>query len=187
MEKRLSAIGLDLAKSFSGCMRLNAAGGSFCAAQNPRRAQPSRVSSADSEPLLGSYGGCSVAHFLGSAELGKLGAYTRLMPPSYVKPMQVAQTDAADAEAICEAVTRTRTMRFVPVKTEEQASDFDDANRARDFLVRQLTQVSNALRAHLGIRPVVPKGVQNIERLVTRWPEATGLPPMRLQFRLASG
>ena len=65
------------------------------------------------------------------------------MPPSYVKPyVKRGKTDAADAEAICEAVTRPN-MRFVPIKTQEQQSVLL-MHRVRDFLVRQRTQVSNA-------------------------------------------
>ena len=85
---------------------------------------------------------CSGAHYW-ARELSKLGHDARLMPPTYVKPyVKRGKTDAADAEAICEAVTRPN-MRFVPVKTEEQQSVLM-MHRARDFLVRQLTQVSNA-------------------------------------------
>jgi transposase len=65
------------------------------------------------------------------------------MPPSYVKAyVKRGKTDAADASAICEAVTRP-TMRFVPIKTDNQQA-FLMMHRTRDFLVRQLTQVTNA-------------------------------------------
>ena len=125
-------------------------------------------------PCLVGMEACSGAHFW-ARELGKLGHEARLMPPSYVKPyVKRGKTDAADAEAICEAVTRPN-MRFVPIKTQEQQSVLL-MHRVRDFLVRQLTQVSNALRAHLGeFGLVAPKGVQNIERLLAL-AEAGGLP-----------
>ena len=66
------------------------------------------------------------------------------MPPSYVKPyvkpyVKRGKTDAADAEAICEAVTRP-TMRFVPVKSAERQAALLD-HKTRDFLVRQRTQL----------------------------------------------
>lgn len=88
------------------------------------------------------------------------------MPPSYVKAyVKRGKTDAADAGAICEAVTRP-SMRFVPVKTDEQQGTLM-MHRTRDFLVRQLTQVTNALRAHLSEFGIVaPKGVHNVERLL---------------------
>jgi transposase len=75
------------------------------------------------------------------------------MPASYVKPYVKRQkNDASDSEAICEAVTRP-TMRFVPVKSEEQQSVLM-LHRARELLVRQRTMLINALRAHLGSGPI---------------------------------
>jgi transposase len=108
---------------------------------------------------------CAGAHFW-ARELAKPGHEVRLMPPSYVKPYVTrGKTDAADAGAICEAVTRP-SMRFVPVKTEAQQAVLM-MHRMRDFLVRQLTQVTNAIRAHLAEFGVVaPKEVHNVERLL---------------------
>jgi transposase len=71
-----------------------------------------------------------------------------LVPPSYVKPfVKRGKTDAADAEAICEAVIR-KTMRFVPVKSADQQAAAM-VLKTRELLVRQRTQAINALRAHL--------------------------------------
>ena len=73
----------------------------------------------------------------------------RLIPPSYVKPyVRRSKTDAANAEAICEAVGRP-SMRFVPVKSADQQAALLH-HRARDLLVRQRTMLINALRGHLG-------------------------------------
>jgi transposase len=70
------------------------------------------------------------------------------MPPAYVKPyVKRGKTDAADAEAICEAVTRP-TMRFVAVKTVEQQAVLM-LHKSRDLMVRQRTMLINALRGHL--------------------------------------
>ena len=70
------------------------------------------------------------------------------MPPAYVKPYVKRQkNDIADAEAICEAVTRP-SMRFVPLKSEAQQSVLL-LHRSRDLLVRQRTMLVNAVRAHL--------------------------------------
>jgi transposase len=89
------------------------------------------------------------------------------MPPSYVKPYVKRQkNDAADAEAICEAVTRP-TMRFVPVKGEEQQGVLV-LHRTRELLVRQRTMLINALRGHLaefGI--IVAQGRAGVSALVT--------------------
>src|SRR6516225_6431060 len=81
-------------------------------------------------------------------EIAKLGHHVRLIAPAYVKPfIKQQKNDAADAEAICEAAQRP-SMRFVPVKTEEQQAN-GIVFRARDLLVRQRTQCVNALRGHL--------------------------------------
>ena len=89
-----------------------------------------------------------------------------MMPPAYVKPyVKRNKTDAADAEAICEAVTRP-TMRFVPIKSaEEQAAGM--VLKTRELLIRQRSQTANAMRAHmaeLGI--VAATGMTSIGKLM---------------------
>jgi transposase len=110
---------------------------------------------------------CAGAHHWGR-ELAGLGHTVRLIPPAYVKPFVKRQkNDAADAEAICEAAQRP-TMRFVPVKSQEQQAGAV-VFRARDLLVRQRTQCINAIRGHLAEYGwVAPKGVFHVERLVRR-------------------
>src|SRR5262244_4005133 len=108
---------------------------------------------------------CAGAHYW-AREIAKLGHHVRLIAPTYVKPFIKRQkNDAADAEAICEAAQRP-SMRFVPVKTEEQQAN-SIVFRARDLLVRQRTQCVNALRGHLmEYGYVFPKGISHVETLV---------------------
>ena len=99
---------------------------------------------------------CASAHHWARA-LARLGHTVRLMPPQYVKPyVKRHKNDQADAEAICEAVQRPA-MRFVPIKTEEQQSTLV-IHRVRETLVRQKTQLINALRGHLAAwRGLLPR------------------------------
>src|ERR1700693_5320147 len=98
-------------------------------------------------PCLIGMEACATAHYW-ARELTKLGHEVRLMPAKDVKAyVKRNKNDAADAEAICEAVRRP-TMRFVRIKSAEQQGQLM-LHRARDLLMRQRTQVINALRAHL--------------------------------------
>jgi len=108
---------------------------------------------------------CSSSHYW-ARELITLGHDVRLLPAQYVKPyLKRQKNDAADAEAICEAVTRP-TMRFVPVKSPAQQSVMM-LHRVRLMLNRQRTQISNALRSHLSEFGVVaPIGRTGIEQLL---------------------
>ena len=98
-------------------------------------------------PCLIGMEACGGAHYW-AREISARGHEVRLMPPSYVKAyLKRGKTDAADAEAICEAVTRP-TMRFVPIKSAiQQAAAM--TLKTRDLLVRQRSQAINALRSHL--------------------------------------
>jgi transposase len=90
---------------------------------------------------------CGGAHHW-ARRLTQLGHEVRLIPPAYVKPFVKRQkNDAIDAEAICEAAQRP-SMRFVAVKSEEQQAA-GLAFRTGDLLVRQRTQLINAIRGHL--------------------------------------
>ena len=119
-------------------------------------------------PCLVGIEACASSHHW-SRELQALGHMVRLMPPAYVKPYVKRQkNDMADAEAICEAVTRAN-MRFVPIKTPEQQSGLV-LHRTRHLLIRQQTAVINAIRAHLAefgiVAPVGRKGVEELLRVV---------------------
>ncbi|TCM04779.1 IS110 family transposase [Sphingomonas sp. PP-CC-3G-468] len=108
---------------------------------------------------------CASAHYW-AREIAAVGHDTRLIPPAYVKPFVKRQkNDMADAQAICEAAQRP-TMRFVQGKSAEaQASGV--IFRTRDLLVRQRTQLINALRGHLTeFGYIVRQGVGHVAKLV---------------------
>src|SRR3970040_2557313 len=120
-------------------------------------------------PCLVGIEACASSHHW-SRELKALGHTVRLMPPAYVKPYVKRQkNDAADAEAICEAVTRAN-MRFVETKTPEQQSCLM-LHRTRQLFIRHQTSVINAIRAHLAefgiVAPVGRKGVEQLLAVVT--------------------
>jgi transposase len=108
---------------------------------------------------------CSGAHHW-ARELMQMGHEVRLIPPAYVKPfVKRHKNDAVDAEAICEAVQRPG-MRFVAVKSEEQQAA-GMVFRTRDLVVRQRTQIINALRGHLAEYGwVAPRGLASVAMLV---------------------
>ncbi len=117
------------------------------------------------EPCLIGMEACGTSHFW-ARELCQLGHEVKLMPPAYVKPyVKRGKTDAGDAAAICEAVTRP-TMRFVAIKSPEQQAMLA-LHRARALLIRQRTQLVNMVRSQLaefGI--VLAKGIQHALKLV---------------------
>ena len=93
-------------------------------------------------PCLIGMEACAGAHYW-ARELQALGHEVRLMPPQYVKPyVKRNKHDQADAEAICEAVTRP-SMRFVAIKSTDQQSVLM-LHRSRELLVRQRTMLANA-------------------------------------------
>ena len=180
----ITTVGLDLAKNVFQVHGIDAEGAVVIRRQ-VRRAQMLLFFSRLSPCLIGMEA-CAGAHHW-ARELTKFGHEVRLIPPAYVKPfVKRGKTDAADAEAICTAVTQP-TMRFVPVKTEVQQAMLM-SHRTRDFLVRQLTQLANAIRAHLGeFGLVVPKGVHNMGRLVKEAAAADLPPEARMPLDLLVG
>jgi transposase len=116
-------------------------------------------------PCLVGIEACATSHHWGR-EIAKFGHEVRLMPARYVRAyVKRNKNDAADSEAICEAVTRP-TMRFVPIKTAEQQSVLM-LHRTRHLFVRQRTQLINALRAHLAEYGIVAGvGRNGVERLL---------------------
>jgi transposase len=153
---QIATIGLDLAKHVFQVHAVDAAG-QVVVRKALRRAQVLPFF-AKLPPCLIGMEACGTSHHW-ARELTGLGHEVRLMPPAYVKPyVKRGKTDAADAEAICEAVTRP-TMRFVPVKSREQQAALA-MHRSRNLLVKQRTQLVNMMRgllAEFGID--IPEGL----------------------------
>src|SRR5262249_16902324 len=159
----VTTIGLDLAKHVFQVHGVDAEGATVLRKQL-RRAQVlaffNRL-----PPCLVGLEACATAHYWGR-ELRALGHEVRLMPAQYVKAyIKRNKHDAADAEAICEAVGRP-TMRFVPVKTaDQQAAGL--LHRGRDRLVPHRPGLVNALRGHLAEFGVIaPQGLRNVGKLI---------------------
>src|SRR6202047_3159253 len=121
---------------------------------------------AELPPCLIGMEACASAHYW-ARELTKLGHEVRLMPAKDVKAyVKRNKNDAADAEAICEAVRRP-TMRFVRVKSAEQQGQLMQ-HRTRDLVMRQGTQLINALWAHLAeLGIVAAQGDKGVKELLT--------------------
>src|SRR5262245_56094090 len=142
---QISTIGIDIAKSVFQVHGVDAQG-KVVVARQLRRGRVIDFFGKLSPCLIGMEA-CATAHHW-ARELTALGHTVRLMPASYVKAyVKRSKNDAADAAAVCEAVTRP-SMRFVPVKAIDQQAALM-LHRCRDLLIRQRTQLTNALRAHL--------------------------------------
>src|SRR3989442_8321240 len=159
----VTTIGLDIAKSVLQIHGVDAAGHVVVRRKLKRRYVVPFFQKLP--PCLIGIEACASSHHW-SRELKALGHTVRLMPPAYVKPYVKRQkNDAADAEAICEAVTRAN-MRFVATKTLEQQSCLI-LHRTRHLFIRQQTAVINAIRAHLAEFGIVaPVGRNGVEQLL---------------------
>ena len=162
----ITTIGLDIAKSVFQVHGVDAAGNVIVRRQLKRRYVLPFFQKLP--PCLVGIEACASSHHW-SRELQALGHKVRLMPPAYVKPyVKRHKNDAADAEAICEAVTRAN-MRFVATKTPEQQSCLM-LHRTRHLFIRQQTAVINAIRAHLAefgiVAPVGRNGVEDLLNIV---------------------
>ena len=159
----ISTVGLDLAKRVFQVHAADAAG-NVVLRQKLQRAEVEAFF-ARLPPCLVGLEACSTAHHW-ARTIRRHGHEVRLIPPAYVKPyVRRGKTDAADAAAICEAVSRPH-MRFVPVKSEQQQAALLH-HRTRDLLVRQRTMLIGALRGHFaefGI--VVPTGQHRVAQLI---------------------
>jgi transposase len=153
----VTTIGLDIAKSVFQVHGVDATGNVIVRRQLKRRYVLAFFQKLP--PCVVGIEACATAHHWSRA-LKAIGHTVRLMPPAYVKPYVKRQkNDAADAEAICEAVTR-KSMRFVETKTLEQQSCLM-LHRTRHLFIRQQTAVINAIRAHLAEFGIVARVGRN--------------------------
>ena len=170
----VTTIGLDIAKQVFHAHGADASGSMLF---SRRISRAKLISFFTSQPCcVVAMEACGGSHHW-ARELIALGHQVRLIAPAYVKPFVKRQkNDAADAEAICEAAQRPG-MRFVPVKGEEQQASAV-VFRARDLLVRQRTQLINALRGLLAEYGwVAPKGLFHIAGMMQRIEDPScGLP-----------
>jgi transposase len=160
---QITTIGLDIAKNVFQVHGIDATE-KVVVRKQLRRGQVMKFFAA-LPPCLVGMEACATAHYW-ARELTKLGHEVRLMPAKDVKAyVKRNKNDAADAEAICEAVRRP-TMRFVRAKSAEQQGRLMQ-HRTRDLLLRQQTQVINALRAHLAeLGIVAAQGREGLKQLL---------------------
>lgn len=173
---QVSTIGLDLAKNVFQVHGIDARG-QVLVRRALRRGEVLTYF-AKLPPCLVGMEACATAHHW-ARELIKLGHTVKLMPPAYVKPyVKRGKTDAADAEAIAEAVSRP-TMRFVAVKTVDQQAVLM-LHKVRDLLVRQRTMLINALRGHLAeFGLVAAQGPAGVKAVIAEfYAEQDTLPPL---------
>ncbi|MCP5080462.1 MAG: IS110 family transposase [Alphaproteobacteria bacterium] len=163
----ISIIGLDIAKNVFQVHGIDCSGEPVVRRQLKR----GRVLAFFGKlpPCLVGVEACATSHHW-AREISKLGHDVRMMPPRYVKPyLKRNKNDAADAEAICEAVQRP-TMRFVPIKSPVQQSVLM-LHRTRQLFVHQRTTLINAIRAHMAefgiVAGVGRNGVEALLKIVS--------------------
>jgi transposase len=173
----ITTIGLDLAKNVYQVHAINGVG-EVVVRKAMRRAQVLRFFER-LDPCLVGIEACGTSHYW-AREIGKFGHEVRLMPPAYVKPyVKRGKTDASDAEAICEAVSRP-TMRYIAIKSCEQQAALT-VHRTRDLFVKQRTQLVNMIRGLLAefgieIRRGITHALSLAERIVAG--EMPGIPAL---------
>jgi transposase len=159
----IKVIGLDIAKTVFQIHGVDEAGRPVLR----RKLRRSEVLQAFArfQPALVGIEACQTAHYW-ARELAALGHEVKLMPPQFVKPYVKSQkNDAADAEAICEAVQRP-TMRFVPIKTAGQQAVLL-LHRTRELLIRQRSSLISAIRSHFAEFGITASArIRNIDRLL---------------------
>jgi transposase len=164
----ISTIGIDLSKTTFHLIGLSPRGEIVLRKKLSRKQL--LTFTATRTPLLIGMEGCAGAHYLARA-LRDQGHDARLMPAPYVKPyVKTNKNDYLDAEAVAEAVQRP-TMRFVPIKTDEQL-DLQALHRVRDRWGARRTAVMNQIRGFLLERGIaIRKGPSYLTSQILRFPD----------------
>jgi transposase len=175
--EQITTVGIDLAKSIFQVHGIDQAGQIIVQKAFRRRDLVAFIGKL--RPCLIGIEACSTGHHWARV-LAQFGHQVRLIPPAYVKPyVRRQKNDAADAAAICEAVTRP-SMRFVPVKSEEQQAALM-LHRARSLLISQRTALICAIRSHMAeLGLTAPRAVRNLRALLEVLADSTdeSLPPL---------
>lgn len=160
---KITTIGIDLAKNVFQIHGADAHGKAVLKKQIKR--EEMAVFFANLAPCLIGMEACGSAHYW-ARKLQSQGHTVKLMAPQFVKPyVKTNKHDAADAEAICEAVTRP-TMRFVPIKHVDQQTVLA-LHRARQGMVRARTAQANQIRGLLGeFGLIIPQGITHLYQRV---------------------
>jgi transposase len=171
--KEFIRIGVDLAKNYFQIHALESEDGHAATRKLSRQAV--RKFFSETKPCVVGMEACGSAHYW-ARELRAMGHEVRLIPPIYVKPyVKRGKNDAADAAAICEAMSRPE-MRFVPVKSEEQQATLM-LHKTRELLIKQRTMGINALRGHLSEFGIVAaKGIGRVDELLEKAESDATLP-----------
>ncbi len=160
---KITTIGVDLAKNVMQVHGVNERGEPVLKKQLRRHKVTAFF--ANLGPCRVGMEACGSAHYW-ARELERLGHEVKLMAPQFVKPyVKSNKHDAADAEAICEAVGRSN-MRFVPIKDTEQQAVLA-LHRARQGFVKSRTAQANQIRGLLGEYGIIlPQGISHIGKRV---------------------
>lgn len=161
----VATIGLDIGKRVLQVHAVDTAGREVCR-RKLRREEVKRFFAKLPRCLVGMEA-CVTAHYW-AREISALGHDVRLIPPAYVKPYVVRQkNDAADAAAICEAVTRPNVRTTQPKSPEKQANRV--VHRTRELMVRQRVTLGNAIRSHMAEFGIIASaGPKNLKLLIER-------------------
>jgi transposase len=169
---KITTIGIDLAKNVFQIHGVDANGKDVVRKKLERSKMTEYFHKL--QPCLIGIEACGSAHYW-ARKLVAMGHTVKLMAPQFVKPyVKTNKNDAADAQAICEAVSRPN-MRFVPIKTDEQQAVLS-LHRVRQGFVKERTAQANQIRGLLSeFGVIMPKGIAHIGKCLPRIIEDTEL------------